>query len=75
MKSVSTMDSKPRLSMTHECLSEIGFICASHALKKNGIGLGYGIGYKLELVTDKIDDDFNSLHKIEIRITHLNRII
>lgn len=26
-------------------------------------------------MTDKIDKDFNDLHKIEIRITHLNLII
>jgi len=50
------------------------YMCQS-CFEKNGIGLGYSMGYKLELITDKIDDDFNNLHKIEIRITHLNRII
>ncbi len=49
-------------------------MCQS-CFEKNGIGLGNGLGYKLELVTDKIDEDFNNLNKIEIRITHLNRII
>jgi len=50
------------------------YMCQS-CFEKNGIGLGYAIGYKLELITDKIDDDFNNLHKIEIRVTHLDRII
>jgi hypothetical protein len=50
------------------------YMCQS-CFEKNGIGLGYGLSYKLELVTDKIDEDLNNLQKIEIRITHLNRII
>ncbi|MDL1976470.1 MAG: hypothetical protein LWX55_17230 [Deltaproteobacteria bacterium] len=50
------------------------YMCQS-CFEKNGIGLGHGLGYKLELVTDKIDKDFNELNKIEIRITHLNLII
>jgi len=49
------------------------YMCQS-CFEKNGIGLGYGKGYVLELVTNKIDEDFNNLQKIEIKIKHLNRI-
>ena len=50
------------------------FMCES-CFEKNGIGLGSSTGYRLELITDKIDKDFNNLNKIEVQITHLNLII
>lgn len=50
------------------------YMCKS-CYEKNGIGLGPGKGHRIEYMISKIDENFNSLHKIGIRVIHLNQIV